>query len=319
MSDPVRLKTVFDATRRDPTGMFAAQLRLHVASWRANVTSAAGLTVTCIGEPPRHLEDYLRVAGAEIEVLPAPHRLAARSPIYNKHLAAPQDPSERVFLTDNDTVYLEDVASLARVPADTVAVSLSDNRRVTPELWEQLRSDAGVHVIPMDWVPWKERGLAAAEGRAPARERYAYFNGGAILFPAGRGFWDLWEDETVRLSAYFAAHGLDDRKDAGSDQLSLTSAAARHGSWQLLPEGYNVRPFHFWVREPVPHRVAHLHMVATSKVLNSMHPTDRRSLAAFVRHYWETMVYARVAATKRDLADALLGRLTALVADAELG
>lgn len=314
----VRLKTVFDATRPDPTGLLTAQLRLHVASWRSHAPAARGLTVTCISAPPAELTGWLTEIGADVEIVPGPHRLVERSPTYNKHLAGAHAADERVFLSDNDTVYLHDITPLHDVADVMVAASLADNRRVEPSLWEELRAEAATDVIDLDWVPWKERALAQVEERAPQPERYAYFNSGAILFPPGSAFWDVWEGETERLSAHLARRGLDDRKDAGSDQLSLTSAAARHGAWQLLPPGYNVRPFHFWVRDLDLERVDHLHMVATGRALRRLSRRDQGSLTALLHKYWELMVLEHVAPAKRALADSALEAVVALVAEYEL-
>ncbi|HEX2175750.1 MAG TPA: hypothetical protein VHG70_07545 [Nocardioidaceae bacterium] len=315
---PIRLKTVYDATRTDPTGLLAAQLRLHVASWRAHVRSASGLTVTSVGQPSRDVVEFLSAAGADLEVWPRPHDLASRSPTYNKHLAAPEVDSERVFLADNDTVYVADIAPLADVPVQTTAAALADNRRIAPEIWERLRAEANIKTLPLDWIPWKERVLARRQGRSPVWERYAYFNSGAILFPVGEDYWRLWEAETRRLSAYLEAQGLDDREDVGSDQLSLTSAAAEHGDWQLLPAGFNVRPFHFQIPDVALDEVNHLHMVATGRTLRNMPAGETGSLTAFLRRYWERMVFANVTPDKKPLAALLLDKMIAIVADFDL-
>lgn len=290
----LRLTTVYDAVRPDPLGFYASQLRLHVASWHAHVSSA-GLTVVSVGGGlPPGLADFVSSLGADVEVRPAEHPLAERSPTYNKLLAMPEESAERVFLADNDTVYLSDVSSLLAAPADAIGVSLSDNGRITPDLWDALRRDADFPLIELDWIPIRERALAQHANRPARHERYAYFNSGAVLFPSGGEVWEKWAHESERLSAFLQERGFDDRTDAGSDQLSLTSVCSSWGSWTFLPEGVNVRPSHFTIEGLILPQIDHVHMVASGRSFRSLAEHRRSSIRAFVHRYWDLMILDRV-------------------------
>ena len=319
MTSPIHLKTVFDAKQPDRFGIHEPLLRLHVASWHRNVRKSTGLTVTLIGDPSPGLAEFLKDLGAEWDQIGDWHPLHHRSPIYNKHLAKPPGTmTDRIYLTDNDTVYLADIDSLLAVPSGTVGVSLPDNRRVEPVLWEEMRADIGLEVLEFDWIPNKEKATAFVEGRPAVREKYGYFNGGAILFPGGPDFWDLWERNTYRLSSYFERRGLHDRKDAGSDQLSLTTAVAIYGNWSFLPTSYNVRPFQFWLEGGGDDPVEQIHMVNSGRAARHLGSPEACRLPKLLETYWDLFYRENIHPIAAEKAEAVLRACLSIVAEYDL-
>ncbi|MEO0989860.1 MAG: hypothetical protein AAFX00_02805 [Pseudomonadota bacterium] len=316
MAKPVQLKTLYDCHRERSLFFHDKQLMLHVASWHKFARATSDMTVTVIGTPPEHVRRFVEKLGGRFEYRSERHPLQHRSVIYNKHLSAPAEGAQdRIYLSDNDTVYLSDTAALAAYESHTVGVSPPDNRRVSPELWAELRSDLDLPVLEFEWVPQKEAGTAYVEGRAPITERYAYFNGGAILFPAGREFWDIWEGYTYKLSRYFESRGMNDRRDAGSDQLSLTAAVADYGDWKYMPQSFNVRPFQFWLPGGVGDRVDHIHMVNTGRAYKALPEDSNQSFSALMDKYWEIFFLENVHPDYRVEVQRIRGVVADLIQD----
>ncbi|MEM0914364.1 MAG: hypothetical protein AAGK09_07100 [Planctomycetota bacterium] len=289
---PCTLGTVYDDTREKHHERHAVAFVIHLASWHDHVKPTYPLRVTCITEPPETIRRWIDRFGAEVKVVPGRHPLYDLGPCYNKQLAVPDDAAdERVFLTDNDTVYLQQVDDLFALPESAVGVSFAPRARIAPDVWRLLIDEFGARPIETDWTPVATHSEAAMAGQAAMPEKYAYFNGGAVLFPRGTAFWKRWERKCYDLSAFVEQKGMHGRKTIGTDQGSLALSVADHGDWALLPPGYNHFSFHYWNNTVPPAEVRHLHMAGYGRGYGREQDEAKRMSARWVfERFWDEKV-----------------------------
>ncbi|MEM6331777.1 MAG: hypothetical protein AAF823_00340 [Planctomycetota bacterium] len=298
------LGTVYDETRQKHHERHAVAFVIHLASWHDHVWPRYPLRVTCITEPDASIRKWIDYFPVEVDVVPDRHPLYDLGPCYNKQLAIPPVDNERVFLTDNDTVYLQQVDDLFALPQDAVGVSMAPKARIAPEVWRLLIDQFGAKPIEMEWMPTASQALAKMEGQDISSEQYAYFNGGAVLFPQGRAFWRRWDQKCYDLSAFIESQEMHGRKSIGTDQGSLALAVADYGNWTLLPEAYNHFSFHYWVNRLPPEEVKHLHMAGYGRGYGREKDETKKMSAKWVfDRFWDEKIRTGMEAFGRSDAE----------------
>jgi len=317
MSDgtPIRTEkrlvaTVYDETRLKHHERHAMLFLVHIASWKDHVSQHYPLRVICITEPKKVIRDTIEQLGAEIVVEEHRHFLFDKGACYNKHLAAPKDGStERIFLTDNDTVYTGPIHEIFPDNSDAVSVSLAPKARISADMWRILINDFGARPIELSWRPEGLHAAGLRDGTEVTEERYAFFNGGAIVFPKGNDFWRRWEQKSASLSSFLAERGFDGQKSVGTDQASLSLATAEHGIWQKMPRGFNHFAFHYWLGDIRAEDVRHIHLAGIGRQYGMLDADEKKSASALIKAFWESAVIDGMDALSRtrDELDAAVG------------
>jgi hypothetical protein len=237
MSEPrLDVATVVDF-RGENAAIYEGQALLFLASWQHNAGSSRlfPLHLACIGEPPQSVRRLAGQVGAHLhDVLPAGWR--ADHFVGNKvrGLEIPT-VTDHVLLVDTDTVFLGDLADVARWrdclaagPDDHPKASLRQWRHIYQSLGEPLPelrgscviADYGLPTIPRAWqryqVPKGELGRTVP-----------YFNSGVVLVPASWRLAPAWAQAYRDITATFGDDADLRRSILHSDQAAFALVVER--------------------------------------------------------------------------------------------
>jgi hypothetical protein len=233
----LRIRTVVDARQDKPQSYLAATLLL-AHSWAAQ-SRKCSFEVVIVGAAPSELTGRLRELGAELTHAP-PHPLESVTTYANKLRGLVASEDGAVLLVDNDVCLLDDVSDLA---GRKVQASLTFRARVSEAQWQRIAKTTGLRPLEEEWIPLSEELKAKQEGRAAQPVQRLYLNGGVVWVREPVGFAATWTAHNAAIAHAFDGHPLSDKWVRGLDEVSLVTAAAEHGGFDLLPLAYNYRPW----------------------------------------------------------------------------
>jgi hypothetical protein len=186
-----------------------------------------------------------------------------------------------VLLVDNDVCLLKDIFGLE---GRKVRACVDGTNRISQAQWEQIAITTGLRPLEVDWVPLSEDIKAKWAGHVPKPLQRLYLNGGVVWVREPAVFASTWAAHLEGIAKVFEAHPLRTHYVIGSDQVALSTAAAEHGGFDLLPLAYNCRPrcIRLGVTDPTI-----LHLTRLSKAWAG---SFSKTLAA----YWDRRVILRI-------------------------
>ncbi|MBP0618245.1 hypothetical protein [Jiella mangrovi] len=298
-------RTLYDARRGRPARRHLCLAVLNAVTW-ARYAADVPLQLRIVGPSNERFADFLKDLGIDVVTDVEPHPFAETAATYNilRMLEDIPASSKRILMVDNDTVFLQSAAELAREPADLLMASVADKRRLDPDVAEQLTSELDASFAAGSWVPWHERFYARKEGRDPAVEEGLYFNSGVVLLPSGPDaarLERLWRDFGEQVTQFALRQGLNQRRDLGSTQAALALAAGQYGRVAQLSLKFHYRPPHFWWGDLRGDEIAIAHLFASRPPFEALPAEQRCQPRQFLESYWEAMVTRELSDTPADL------------------
>ena len=233
----MRIRTVVDARQDKPQSYLAATLLL-AHSWAAQ-SRKGPFEVVIVGAAPSELTGRLRDLGAELTHAP-PHPLESVCSHANKLLGLAASEDGAVLLVDNDVCFLDDVSDLA---GRKVLASLTFRARVSAAQWQRIATTTGLRPLEEEWIPLSKELKAKREGRAAKPVQRLYLNSGVVWVREPVAFAASWAAHNAAIAHAFDGHPLCDQWVRGRTEVSLITAAAEHGGFDVLPLAYNYRPW----------------------------------------------------------------------------